>query len=93
MSKINYNIYVFTTHQILVKSSPILRVIHDEDGDWQFLNSDDSLDEKDARIVSLGEIISLDYTLSAVMNLPKGKQANRDFVGGKWSFLDLMPTL
>ncbi len=93
MDVINYDIYVFTTRRILEKNSPILRVIHDEDGDWQFINSDDSLDEKEARIVSLGEILSLDYTLSEVMSLPQGKQADRDFVGGTWSYLDLMPNI
>ena len=86
---VNYDIYVFTTRHILAKESPILRVIHDEDGDWQFLNATDSLVVDDARIVSLGEIISLDNTLSEVISLPKGKQADRDFVWGAWSILDV----
>lgn len=93
MDTINHDIYVFTTQKILVKDSPILRVIHEEDGDWQFLNSNDTLDVKDARVVSLGEIISLDNTVSEVISLPRGKQADRDFVGGAWSFLDVLPTI
>ncbi|MDR0265416.1 MAG: hypothetical protein LBJ04_19525 [Sphingobacterium sp.] len=29
----------FTTRQWIEESKPILRVVHDNDGDWQFLTS------------------------------------------------------
>lgn len=33
----NLNIYVFTTIYVMNEYSSIVRVLHDEDGDWQFL--------------------------------------------------------
>ena len=88
-NKMNYNIYVFTTKYVIKNGSPIVRVIHDEDGDWQFLGNEKNLQETDAMIVSLSEIIEFDKTLIDVINLPIGKQAFRDNVGNTWHIQDL----
>ncbi len=45
------NLGVFTTRQWLDEKKPVLRVVHDEDGDWQFLTGDQL--QEDARIVAL----------------------------------------
>lgn len=89
MNRINYDIYVFTTKYVLKKGSPIVRVLHDEDGDWQFLGNEDNLQETDAMVVSLGEIIEFDVTLLEIINLPIGKQALRDNTGEVWHIYDL----
>ena len=50
------NLDVFTTRQWLEQNDPVLRVVHDEDGDWQFLTGNQIID--DARLVSLEEMTS-----------------------------------
>lgn len=89
MNKINYNIYVFTTKYVIKRGSPIVRVLHDEDGDWQFLGNEDNLQETDAMVVSLREIIEFDETLSKIIDLPIGKQAIRNSIGDDWNICDL----
>ena len=76
------NLGVFTTKQFLSENKPIVRVTHDEDGDWQFLTNEAEL--KDAKIVSLEFIIGKDKTLNEVFRLDYGESAERDFVGGDW---------
>jgi hypothetical protein len=62
---------------------PILRVIHDSEGDWQFLTGDQM--PEDIKIVALEQIILKDKTLNDVFNLDYGESAEREFVGGKWT--------
>jgi hypothetical protein len=66
----------------LSEHKPIVRVTHDEDGDWQFLTNEAEL--KDAKIVSLEFIIGKDKTLNEVFRLDYGESAERDFIGGDW---------
>ena len=76
------NLTTYTTRQWLEENKPILRVFHDNDGDWQFL-TDDQMPE-DIRIVALEELIKNDYTLNEVFDLDYGEEAERDFIGAKW---------
>ncbi len=85
----NLNIYVFTTRYVMKEQSPIVRVLHDEDGDWQFLGDEGNLTESDAVVISLGEIIELDNSLKEIINLPIGKQALRNDRGESWYIYDL----
>jgi hypothetical protein len=64
-------------------------VLHEEDEDWQFLGSEGNLNESDAMVVSLGEIIQFDETISEIINLPIGKQALRNNKGESWYIYDL----
>src|SRR5690606_16004556 len=50
------NLGVFTTKQFIEGNLPIVRVTHDEEGDWQFLTKDAELTE--AKIVHLLYIIN-----------------------------------
>ena len=88
MKRINYNIYVFTTKAVLVKRKPIIRVIHDTEGDWQFLSDECYLQEGDAMLVSLGEILDYDRTVSDIISIPTGKQAIRESIGETWYIYD-----
>lgn len=72
----------FTTRQWLELDQPILRVVHDHDGDWQFLTGDQLLE--DARIVCLADLVKRDPTLNKVFNLDYGEAADRTAVGEKW---------
>lgn len=73
----------FTTRQWLDEKKPILRVVHDNDGDWQFLTSDQL--PEDIKIVALEELIKRDNTLNEVFDLEYGEEAERDFIGGQWT--------
>ncbi len=54
-------------------------MVHDEDGDWQFLTGDQL--QKDARIVCLEDLVLRDQTLNDTFNLDYGESAERNFVG------------
>lgn len=77
------NVTAFTTRQWLELKKPITHVIHDEDGDWQFLTGDQFLE--DAIIVALEQVILRDKTLNEVFDLEYGEEAKRDHIGGKWT--------
>jgi len=73
----------FTTRQWLELGKPILRVVHDKDGDWQFLTGDQTLE--DARIVALEQLVIKDKTLNEVFDLDYGEAAEREIIGGRWT--------
>ncbi len=77
------NLVVFTTRQWLELGKPILRVVHDNDGDWQFLTGDQILE--DARIVALEQMTIKDKTLNEVFNLDYREAADREYIGGQWT--------
>ncbi|MBQ6286594.1 MAG: hypothetical protein IJK73_02930 [Bacteroidales bacterium] len=72
----------------MIKGHPIIRVIHDQDGDWQFLGDECNLQEEDAMVVSLNEILEYDITLSDILFLPWGRQAIRERIGEVWHIYD-----
>ena len=76
------NLGIFTTRQWLDFDKPILKVVHDFDGDWQFLTGDQMPD--DIRLVSLEQIVLRDKTLNEAFDLNYGYSLNRDFIGGEW---------
>jgi hypothetical protein len=78
-----WNLTTFTTRQWLKSNHPIVHVVHDKDGDWQFLTGDQLLE--DAVIVALEQLVIRDKTLNEVFNLDYGEEARRDFIGGKWT--------
>ena len=80
------NLGIFTTRQWLELNKPILRVIHDNDGDWQFLTGDQMPD--DIRLVALEQMTLKDKTLNEVFNLGFGESAEREFIGGPWKRME-----
>jgi Domain of unknown function (DUF4262) len=76
------NLAVFTTRQHLAMNKPILRVVHDEDGEWQFLTGDQMPD--DIKIVCLHDMIDGDKSLNDLFNLDYGEYADRDHPGAPW---------
>lgn len=77
------NLGIFTTRQWLELGKPILHVVHDNNGDWQFLTGDQMPD--DAKLVALEKMTIKDNTLNEVFNLEYGEQARREFIGGQWT--------
>ena len=77
---------IFTTRQWLELDKPILRVVHDNDGDWQFLTGDQMPD--DIKLVALEQMTLKDKTLNEVFNLDFGESAEREFIGGHWTRME-----
>lgn len=78
------NTACFATSHVL-DGSPILRVYHDFDGDWQFHGDEAQVcDEASARVVALSSMLDLDNTLGALHDLPYGWLAHRSGPGAEW---------
>lgn len=77
------NLATFTSRQWLEEQKAILKVVHEHDGDWQFLTGNQLPD--DIKIIALEELVKRDLTLNQVFNLEYGEEAERDSIGGKWT--------
>ncbi|MEO1513543.1 MAG: DUF4262 domain-containing protein [Bacteroidota bacterium] len=76
------NLGVYTT-QATLDGRPILRVSHEEEGGWQF-HSELEPDVKNARVVSLGELVKRDPSLNELFYLNYGQYAFRKDVNSDW---------
>ena len=77
------NTMAISTVRVFNEDSPILRVSHDDDRDWQVL-CDTTVDPKDGIVVCLGCAYARDKTIGELADLPLGWTATRDYVGGPW---------
>jgi hypothetical protein len=84
----NLNTAVLTTRFVIEGLSDILHIFHYEDGSWQFSGPEENLLEQDYRIVSLGEIIELDDTITELAGMPINSQANRVKLDSPWRIAD-----
>lgn len=78
------NTACFTCCHVLEENKHILNVSHDEDGYWQFLCGG-SHKEKDARVVSLESILSIDETMSDLAELDYGEYAEAESATSDWN--------
>ena len=77
------NTAVISLIRIVDGSQPILYVVHDEDGDWQFLDGGD-VSEEDAAMVSLRNVCERDPSIKLLADLPVGWAAERATVEQEW---------
>lgn len=77
------NLAVISVTRITDGTKPILYVVHDEDGDWQFLDGDD-VSEEDATVVGLKRIVDLDPSIKLLADLPLGWAAERKSAKDEW---------
>jgi len=68
---------------VLERTRPILRVSHDEDGDWQFLCGE-SHETSEGRVICMGCALEIDGTLVAIAGLKAGWGADRDSQEAVW---------
>ena len=80
---------IITTKNVINNNFPIIRVIHDEDGDWQFLGDEENLTEDDAVVISIEELLSIDKSVKEVLNMPIEKQAMRINKESSWYYFEL----
>lgn len=83
------NCGVFTTRQWVENQAPILRVVHDHDGDWQFLTAE--YEQEDARLVALEQLVLKDPSLNELFNLDYGETAERPHAGAGWERAQFEP--
>lgn len=77
---------VFTTTQVLA-GEPIKYVIHDDEGDWFFLEND-TVENDDIQIVALEEITKKDPTINSIYYLQYGWEARRSQIGEDWDEIE-----
>lgn len=77
------NLTTFTTRQWLQEGKTIVKVIHDNNGDWQFL-TDDEISTENIIIVALEQLILKDKTLNELFDLEYGEEAQRKLIGDEW---------
>lgn len=79
----DHKLAVFTIKGIVKEDHPILYVVHDEDGSWQFLDGA-TVNMSDMMIVGLSEILQLDPTIEELMSMKPGSEANRESLDCPW---------
>jgi len=77
------NTDVITLTRITNGSQPILYVVHDEDGDWKFLDGGDVLDD-DAATIALKKVVELDPSIKTLADLPAGWAAESADIKKPW---------
>lgn len=77
---------VFSTSKV-VNGEPIKYVIHDNDGDWFFLEDED-VDVEDLKLYALKEIVKIDPTINSIYYLQYGWEARRTEKGGEWTEIE-----
>jgi len=78
------NTMAFAHAAIFKKDEPILRVSHDEDGDWQFLDGVSTNASKNAMLVALSTVVERDPSVLDVADLPVGWSVIRTKPGAPW---------
>ena len=81
------NTSVFTVKKILDRSESITTVVHDYEGEWQFLGNGE-VTISDLLIISLNQLLEIDNSIESLLNMSKGVEANR-VKDGEWSFTKL----
>jgi|SRR5208337_507692 len=78
------NTVVFTTRDIIEEGKPILLITHDQDdGAWQF-HTKKTVQDSEAMVVLLDEIIFRDPSLLGLAGLPLGWSAILDSITSPW---------
>ena len=78
------NTAVITIRQIMRGDAPILHVVLDDDGEWQFLGWE-TPEAKEAMVVGLSSIVQRDPTIKRLYDLPLGWHAYRHSVADAWT--------
>ncbi len=78
------NTVAITTRSVMYDGAVVIRVILDSEGYWQFLPGS-ALDEAEAMVVSVQQVLNGDPTLQELMTLPYGSLATRTGRDENWS--------
>ena len=76
---------VFCSRAIFEAGKPIVLVVHDVDGSWQFLDGEPIVPGDTPVHVHLEHVARLDPSIGEISGLPKGWVAERKGPGASWS--------
>lgn len=77
---------VLATGYVASDELPVLQVVHEHDGDWQFLDDVHDPEIEHAAWLCMHHLVEADPTLrEAVAALRRGQRARRGDVGDQWS--------
>ena len=85
---INLNLAAITSRDVVYKQFPIVKVIHDDEGDWLFFDEKQVLDEESSIVVSLRELLDIDSSIRDILTLQNNKQAIRENRNSPWMIFD-----
>jgi hypothetical protein len=74
------DVLVLTTKAVVFDGAPVAGVVHDEEGEWQFLD-DPAVNMEDLTIVHLATVVARHPELAAIADLPEGFEAWLDGQG------------
>jgi hypothetical protein len=83
MKNFDPQLAVFTLKDIVSGRKPVLHVVHDVDGDWQFLTGE-AVSMEEAVLVSMNNMLTLDHSLSQLLEMENGFEANRATIQAEW---------
>jgi hypothetical protein len=69
---------------VFLEDRPILYVMHDADGDWQFLDGAPVPEDEQPMLVRLEDVYRHDPTIASLADLPVGWGAERAAPGTAW---------
>lgn len=78
------NCRTIVSRTIFENDASIVAVVHDEEGDWLFLDGGDNSDSARLIVVALGQVAKKDPTILKLADLPHGWEAERDTSDGAW---------
>lgn len=81
------NLVSFCSRGVFEKNLSIYDVVHQANGEWQFISNEPCTPEN-IMLVCLEEVVKQDPTINELYDLPYGKRAWREKVGGKWTIED-----
>ena len=77
---------VFSSTYIFKDGLPVLYVVHDSEGDWQFHAGNGDFDTSKLMLVSLKNVLDYDPALNEVSDLPVDFMATRKSVDDPWVY-------
>ncbi|MFT4222615.1 hypothetical protein [Dysgonomonas sp.] len=82
------NKQVLTTSYVLTNDSPITFVLYDEDEDWQLFGDDEVVEDEDAYMVSVEEILEMEPALRKLPDMQPGQAVVREKGSTRWYFVE-----
>ncbi|MBL3549159.1 MULTISPECIES: hypothetical protein [Chryseobacterium] len=83
INEIPGNTPVITTKYVVEKTSDIVYVSFDEEGDFQVF-SDEGADMDNVKVVSLSQILELDKSVTQLVDINKGEKFYRENINSIW---------
>jgi hypothetical protein len=85
------NLGVFCCSSVFERGKPILRVAHDYDGDWQFLDGAAREENELPKLVCFEHVVEWEPAILSLYDLPRGWCAERDSASEEWQRKELPP--